>query len=685
MKLKKIELKNYAQHKNLDVTFNPEAGVIGIIGPMGSGKSNLIGAIETGVRGEFVRKKSSLITRGEKESHITLTVDISGKEYTITRPLSGSQLASIKSESLEVTGSDSVSSFLLNALEVDSSILKNIVFIRQEEMSNILFCSPTERDRIASKFFGLDNAVIIEKELSLEINNIKFHATQDSLESIDEKIVEVKKQKENSNAELEKEGEVDPKELEDLENKMQSYLKKIKNTNLWDLYLSQKDTLEEDVNRLMATRTEKKNKIAGVDIQSEISNLEKEKKNKSVIEAKAQILGQIAKTQTDLSKLVDRSELKEELVSIKEQIDTISISDLATQQVTDLRHEIINEVNVNKTTSCPICTSVINNTDSITKLIENDQQVTKDISKLADLKAEYNEKKLRYQNWEFSYKSFNKKIEDYEKELSEFPEVIEENVNKYLDSIKSYEETSSEIKRLESEIHFKNNKILELNIPTKPKDDQEEDIKYSPEELQNKIRDCNNKAIRINEIKNNNKILDERIESLIMQYATAKGIERENSIASQLKNSLIRIRNQFHPDGAPGVLIKMRIKRMEEKINDLLSTFNAGFSVRANEGFSFLAIFPNNDEPIEAEELSGGQKTVLSICFRLACIQTFSSSVGLMIIDEPTGWLSVAAVLEFKKIMGKMKTMAKELGFQFIIVTHSLELLDGFDQVIDLT
>ena len=71
MKAKKLHLLNYCQHRDLTVEFDPDAGLVGIVGEMGAGKSNVVGAIAAAVSGNFDRnKKSRLVTLGEKVGSI---------------------------------------------------------------------------------------------------------------------------------------------------------------------------------------------------------------------------------------------------------------------------------------------------------------------------------------------------------------------------------------------------------------------------------------------------------------------------------------------------------------------------------------------------------------------------------------------------------------------------------------
>ena len=146
----------------------------------------------------------------------------------------------------------------------------------------------------------------------------------------------------------------------------------------------------------------------------------------------------------------------------------------------------------------------------------------------------------------------------------------------------------------------------------------------------------------------------------------------------------MRLRKAFHPDGAPRELIGRRVARMEQSVNEYLEILNTRFKVQASGGFNFEAIFPDKPAPIEAAELSGGEKIDLSLAFRFAACETFSSSVGLLVLDEPSVYLDDATLEHFSAVIDRLKQMAESLGMQFIVVTHEKSLIPSFDQLIEL-
>jgi DNA repair protein SbcC/Rad50 len=122
---------------------------------------------------------------------------------------------------------------------------------------------------------------------------------------------------------------------------------------------------------------------------------------------------------------------------------------------------------------------------------------------------------------------------------------------------------------------------------------------------------------------------------------------------------------------------------MVESINRVLKDFDDPFAVRTDEGLSFTAQFP--DSTIEvAPRLSGGQKVVLALAFRLAVNSLFAGEAGMMFLDEPTVFLDGHNVSCLGKVLAQLQAITRKRGQQIIMITHEEVLERGFDQLIRL-
>ena len=684
MKAKKLHLLNYCQHRDLTVEFDPDAGLVGIVGEMGAGKSNVVGAIAAAVSGNFDRnKKSRLVTLGEKVGSIDFNVEVEpGVNYSVFRSLNTSK-ATVVTPDDEISGADSVTQFLLDRLQVDQSVLQNIVFVRQTEISEILFCPPSERDRMASKFFGLEKAVALEKDISTRINGINLITLPESVAKIRQKIGFAFDREVIWSEELKRIGTPDIEELKSLETNLTLYLANNKESDDRKEYVRHRDELRAKIKTLNSTALE--DSINAIPIDRLRSKLSEEQRKADLCTRRATLSKEKARFISEIERVGPSPVLAQEIQDLEIDIDRISRQESVNESAVTLRQQMLAKMRTGIAPICDTCNSQLLPTGvrDMQSLVDNDTSKKKDTARLASLRGSLSLMRQRLLEWEKRSSTPKTRLQEaIDEETSLGEDQGPGDPEKWKGMIDTYNGMTKKLASNQEELEDLQKTLDGLLEPDRSNQQVPEDFDPSAAQL---------RSLQIQtHIRNTQKAQEElviaktELELLNQSLERAMAIEAENSIQSALKVSLIRIRQQFHPDGAPRELIGRRIERMEHKINELLCAFDAKFTVSASGGFSFLAHFNNKAGSIEATELSGGEKIMLSICFRIACIQTFSSSVGLMVLDEPTVWLSKAGVASFKKVLDRMKSMSKELGFQFLIITHSDELLECFDQIINL-
>lgn len=169
--------------------------------------------------------------------------------------------------------------------------------------------------------------------------------------------------------------------------------------------------------------------------------------------------------------------------------------------------------------------------------------------------------------------------------------------------------------------------------------------------------------------------------SSLQTYKEKQEKEHEKAL---YKMALDDLRNQFRYDGAPRQLVMQNLVLMQGLINTHLGALQVPFRVEVGEGLTFKCIFKNG-VTMFSDELSGGQETVLSLAFRLAACETFASSMGMLVLDEPTVWIDENTKSLFPAIVSYLKDMASRFNMQFIIPTHEQGLIVHFDQVVDVS
>jgi DNA repair exonuclease SbcCD ATPase subunit len=690
MRIKRVKLDNYCQHKNLEVDLT--GNVVGIVGRNGSGKSNFVSAINYCVTGEFERKKDRLISMGESTGSIEIDIEINQSlTVTVFRSLKGNKAEATFSDSREkIIGADNVNEILLELMGVDKTTLKNIVFVGQDELGALLYSRDSERERLAQQFFGIERAVRIERILADKYNRIhvpEVRVSPGSLrEALDSKRIMLEMEKSNLQ---DKQSRFNAQRLQDL----------ISLSSTWKNYLDQMelkrnanlriDDISNEITDLSALLISKKQECDGLSVTAVKQRLSEEIR-------KASEYGQYQSTKKSLDqyRAAYESMLAAEPPCTQEFIDKLSEDIESAEKVgsgiasrVNLRQQIMGGLKHSQFVDCPICFSELDLScvTEVQNALESEQADMERVSHL-------NELKLRKKNWE---QSLNKHVSDLafmksrmedlqaSEILQKTPEPAQ--VEKWQTNLSFVENLFNEVKSLEDRIKEKQLKLSEAQreaslIATPPEISQGvnniTDVVSEIENLQN-IRS------EIKSIESNIDLLNSQINYEQTALEEAEIVSLEAYQSSRVRESISKIRRVFHPEGAPKDLVSRRVERMEAKINEYLGLLGVMFTIKGVGGFNFEAIFPDKPHPIKITELSGGQKIDLSLAFRFAACESFSSSAGLLVLDEPSVYLDEDTKQHLVEVFERLRDMAQQMRMQFLVVTHERSLLGCFDQLIE--
>lgn len=154
--------------------------------------------------------------------------------------------------------------------------------------------------------------------------------------------------------------------------------------------------------------------------------------------------------------------------------------------------------------------------------------------------------------------------------------------------------------------------------------------------------------------------------------------------------TLERVRDWFHYGNGPHTVAVSVMTELTANVNSFLERLNAPYRVITEQSdLSYRCVFIDGrpappDGPLEAADLSGGEKMMLAISFRLASYCMFANKQGILVLDEPTVYLDSKNITNFCNLLGRIKEVAQSLNLQLIISTHERETLPFFDTVIDL-
>lgn len=160
--------------------------------------------------------------------------------------------------------------------------------------------------------------------------------------------------------------------------------------------------------------------------------------------------------------------------------------------------------------------------------------------------------------------------------------------------------------------------------------------------------------------------------------------EAEGARVRRWVRHLEDVRAVLHRDSLPRVVAEHYLSRLRADTNAFLATFDAPFRVEPDAGLSFRAVFRDGTEQ-PAGRLSGGEKVVLALAFRLSVNSVFASDVGLLCLDEPTVGLDAHNLGCLGAALERLRDVSRARGLQVVMVTHEQRLARLFDTVVDLT
>ena len=171
MILKRLQIRNYKQHDKQDISF--DGNIIGVVGPNGKGKSNLLGALHFAFGGEQPgSKKGDLLKWGAATGSVELDFEHQGLEGKIYRELHSST-AKLTFGGDEYNGITKVADVIYEQLGMDKDLLRQAIFVRQAEIDAILFTDPRVRELAFQKLCGMGDAAKVHKKLGEIIGEMK--------------------------------------------------------------------------------------------------------------------------------------------------------------------------------------------------------------------------------------------------------------------------------------------------------------------------------------------------------------------------------------------------------------------------------------------------------------------------------------------------------------------------------
>lgn len=700
MKLKKIVIHNYRQHRSVERSL--EGSLIGITAPNGKGKSNFIGAIQFALTGEQPPfKKADLISWGEDDGWVDLDFEDNNVLYHIHRCIK-KPVTELSFSGQTVSGSTKVAEVLDGLFNIDKELFKQVVFVRQQELDSILFTEPRQRELAFQKLMGIGDADRVYKALGevltqygqadfdeqIETQEGKLNEAKDAILASVEAIKELHQSLDSMPS-----ADETQKAINDATNRVASL------KQLLVIY----DRLDQNRTKLSEVEEVPENaKYVGIDIEGA----------KGIIRDTQSIINSTLlyrKLEVQLKEQFDKLEdLNKQLVP-QEEIEKLAENARKAEEAYNIakgKALTLKSFSVPKgVTTCPLCGSHTDkdlSEDLAARILALDVSGHKNISDLA--KQTYNKQLTNNMSVNQMINSILSQIKVLENQLQNFdPHVDYTNVDidalnnkiasyqRLVDEVTAY--TTARQKYLTSVSHLQkaidDDSALLNGITREAINSDIEETQKSCDNLWKTLDARRELDISLakyeGEVKGTNTLIIE-LEKYISDLKESKRLQDE----VQKRVAVVQnVRNWFHYSNGPRTVSTAIMERLNADVNKFLGNFTAPFVVEPmQEGVGFKVRFtdgrPMPKELPDASVLSGGQKVQLAVAFRLATYCTFANKLGLLVLDEPTAYLDDANIECFGDLMVKVAQIARNMSVQVLIATHEKAIMENFDTTIEL-
>jgi len=179
--------------------------------------------------------------------------------------------------------------------------------------------------------------------------------------------------------------------------------------------------------------------------------------------------------------------------------------------------------------------------------------------------------------------------------------------------------------------------------------------------------------------------VQEALERDKLRLAELLELTDEAGRVDNYRETLEAAKDRLHRDMLPGRVLADMGAKIANVCNMYLDAFDRPFAIKMTENMDITAIMPSGYVVTNLRRLSGGQKCVLSVAFRLALYQLFAAETGILVLDEPTEYMDdTNRALMAEVISRGIRTSRHAGNMQILIITHAKELIPACDTVLRL-
>ena len=174
--------------------------------------------------------------------------------------------------------------------------------------------------------------------------------------------------------------------------------------------------------------------------------------------------------------------------------------------------------------------------------------------------------------------------------------------------------------------------------------------------------------------------LEHNLEKLKQLYIRDEEAKKVMGKLDRLSN----IRAFLHRDVLQKQLRSYGASRINEHLNRFVSLFNIPYQVYFTEDGLMQFTDDVSGTAHDFGELSGGQKKLIALAYRLALMRLFVQGLNVAILDEPTAYVDSENIEAMRDAFSSLDVFAKEKGLAILIATHEPALLPVFPNIMEL-
>lgn len=710
MWVKKFTGNNFCQYKKVTVDFAPGLNVI--VGPNGSGKSNIMKGVFAALTGDFSRNEGvkadniSQFSGPRDESGIEVAFEHNGTDFTIERGLRPSRHRLSGKGMTDMTRDVQIAAAIGSNLGVTPDILAEYVFVDQWCMFDFLLETEAQRAQSFQRLFGLDKFERINKEIGSFVKSLPqptgFNPVADSdsiqLEQIRTRMAEITStlsQRYANVPDVFPENDPDQIALWNHANAWSAatrYEEVTKQHQYWSDSRSSSLMLELDMFKTVAA------------LECEATSMEEKVQAARAalvnIEAHTRMVAAQQKAERDTA--AAQSALGRHLaVTPQRPPNGIPASPEVNERIAFLRATIMTRENFFKTFRdgvyhCPTCFTPTSNLESMVGQFRVE---------LPNMKAELENitnGRVAQDHYDHAIRKFEQETLRLQAALQACQQVAAASrpmTTEVPVSIKDVRDiiTNSDVR---AEALKKNHALLNQYRM------DAETSKVRMETLAAELQSLESRRVGVLDAERYKEISDRLAlkkcsvqdkASLIGEYRALQASEadairrleehRRHDTENRVRQTVIEgfetIRSLSHWDSLPRLVSQSHLQELCVETNNFLDRFSSPFRVSVGDDLSFRATYLDGRE-MPVGRLSGAEKMVLALSFRVAVNSHFASDVGMLWLDEPTVGMDSQNLTFLQNALTGLKSLSESKRLQIVVITHDQTLARMFDHRIDV-